>query len=428
MLTVEEALRKILDAVDVLGVETVPLLDAQGQVLAEDVISSVAVPPLDNSGMDGFALIAADTKGASENHPVTLKVIDTVTAGDLPRKTVKSGTAVRIMTGAPIPPGADAVVQFENTDDAQRKISGPSGQINILVAAKPGDHIRRAGGDIIKGQTILKKGAVIRPSEIGLMAAAGYAEVKVIRRPVVAVLSTGNELVEIGQELPEGKIYNSNTYSIASLVKRYGCVPKILGIARDDEKDLKNKLLRAQDADMLLTTGGVSMGDYDMVRDMLEKGGEMVFWKVRVKPGKPLAFGKIKGADKDGRPRLIPHLGLPGNAAACMVSFELFVRPALLKMMGKTIYTKPSVEAVLEDSIVNDGGGRRVYDRAIVRRQNGHYSARLTGPQGSNVLSSMALANGLVVIPEEVTKVNKGDKVQALMLDWNEEVNLPGKD
>ncbi|MGD1119779.1 MAG: molybdopterin molybdotransferase MoeA, partial [Dehalococcoidales bacterium] len=246
---------------------------------------------------------------------------------------------------------------------------------------------------------------------------------RVIRRPVVAVLSTGNELVEIGQPLPPGKIYDSNSYSINSLVKRYGCIPKNLGISRDEEKELLGKLKQAQDADMLLTTGGVSMGDYDMVKDILERDGEMVFWKVRVKPGKPLAFGKIKGKDKSGHPRSIPHLGLPGNAVSCMVSFELFVRPALLKMMGKTNFVKPTVPAILEDSVINDAG-RRIYDRAIIQRRNGHYYARLTGPQGSGILTSMSLANGLVLIPEEKSVVNKGETVQALMLDWNEEVNI----
>jgi molybdopterin molybdotransferase len=255
-----------------------------------------------------------------------------------------------------------------------------------------------------------------------VMASVGLSRVKVVRRPVVAVLSTGNELTEVGEPLPEGKIYDSNAYSIAALVKRYGCIPRVLGIARDDEAELVSKLKEASDADMLLTTGGVSMGDYDMVKDILARDGQIVFWKVKVKPGKPLAFGKIKGKAKDGRERSIPHLGLPGNAVSCMVSFELFVRPALLKMMGKTVFTKPSVEAIAEDTLFNKEG-RRLYDRAIVERRDGHYYARLTGPQGSGMLTSMSRANGLVVIPEGVT-IQKGETVQALMLDWNEEVNI----
>jgi molybdopterin molybdotransferase len=194
-----------------------------------------------------------------------------------------------------------------------------------------------------------------------------------------------------------------------------------LGIALDNEESLLEKLKQAQDADMLLTTGGVSMGDYDMVKDILARDGEMVFWKVRVKPGKPLAFGKIKGSASNGSTRNIPHLGLPGNAVSCMVSFELFVRPALLKMMGKKAIAKPTVEAILEENVKNNAG-RRIYDRAIVEKRDGHYYARLTGPQGSGILSSMSLANSLVLIPEERKEIKKGETVQALMLDWNEEV------
>jgi molybdopterin molybdotransferase len=421
MLTVEEALKKILAEVHVLEAESVPIMESLGQVLAEDIISNINVPPRDNSAMDGYAVRAEDTKGASKKTPVTLKVIDTVIAGGISQKVVTPGTAIRIMTGASLPKGADGVVQFENTDDIKNKdVSSNQSpkQVKIFTEAKIGQSIRLAGEDIAKGKVILRKGTVIRPAEMGLIASMGRSRIKVTRRPVVAVLSTGNELLEVDKPLTEGKIYNSNTYSIAGLVKRYGCIPKILGIARDNEKDLMQKLKQAQDADMLLTTGGVSMGDYDVVKDILARDGKMVFWKVRVKPGKPLAFGKIKGKNKD-----IPHLGLPGNAASCMVSFELFVRPALLKMMGKSNLVKPTVEAIIENTIVNDAG-RRIYDRAIIEKRDGHYYARLTGPQGSGILRSMSLANGLVLIPEEVKQVKKGDTVQALMLDWNEEVNL----
>ena len=421
MLSVEEALQKILDEVDILEEKTVPILELLGQVLAEDIKSDINVPPLDNSAMDGYAVRSGDTVGASEKTPKYLRVIDTVMAGSISKKEVIPGTAVRIMTGAPVPGGADSVVQFEKTDEEKHKQSSPDEpvtQVGILSEARPGLNIRRAGEDIARGTIALKKGTVIRASEIGLMASLGYGRVKVIRRPVVAILSTGNELVELDKPLPEGKIYDSNGYSIASLVKRYGCIPRMLGIARDDEKSLVSKLKQAQDADMLLTTGGVSAGDYDMVKDILARDGQMVFWKVRVKPGKPLAFGKIKGRDKS-----IPHLGLPGNAVSCMVSFELFVRPALLKMMGKKNFAKPAVEAIMEDTVKNDAG-RRIYDRAIIERRNGHYYARLTGPQGSGILNSMSLANGLVVISEDRKIVNKGETVQALMLDWNEEVNV----
>jgi molybdopterin molybdotransferase len=426
MLSVEEALQKILDAVNVLEAESVPIMESLGQVLAEDIISDINVPPWDNSAFDGYAVRAEDTRGASEKTPKTLKVIDTVIAGGISQKEVVPGTAIRIMTGAPLPRGADSVVQFEDTDDAKNKDASSNQspeQVNVFTETKTGQSIRHAGEDISRGKIVLKKGTVIRPAEIGLAASMGRNRLEVIRRPVVAVLSTGDELVEIDKPLTEGKIYNSNTYSIASLVKRYGCIPKILGIARDNEKELVKKLKQAQDADMLLTTGGVSMGDYDMVKDILARDGEMVFWKVRVKPGKPLAFGKIKGKDKNGKAKSIPHLGLPGNVTSCMVSFELFVRPALLKMMGKSNLLKPTVTAIIENTVKNDAG-RRIYDRAIIEKRDGHYYARLTGPQGSGILTSMSLANGLVLIPEETEMVNKGDTVQVLMLDWNEEVNI----
>jgi molybdopterin molybdotransferase len=426
MLSVEEALEKILHEINILEEETVPLLDSLGQVLAEDIISDINVPPLDNSAMDGYAVRSQDTKGASSNSPIFLRVIDTVLAGSISRQEVVAGTAVRIMTGAPVPRGADSVVQFENTDKEPRQTSTANqtaSEVGILSEAKPGLNVRRAGETIARGATALRKGTVLRPAEIGLIASLGRSRVRVTRRPVIAVLATGNELTEINQPLPEGKIYNSNTYSIASLVKRYGGIPKILGIALDDEKELASKLKQVQDADMLLTIGGVSVGDYDIVKDILARDGEMVFWRVRVKPGKPLAFGKIKGKSKNGHSKLIPHLGLPGNSVSCMVSFELFVRPAMLKMMGKKNFAKPTVEAIMEDSVRNDEG-RRLYDRAIIERRDGYYYARLTGPQGSGILTSMSQANGLVIIPEDRKEVNKGEVVQVLMLDWNEEVNL----
>ncbi len=421
MLSVEEALTKILDEIEVLGEESVGILDSRGQVLAQDIVSNINVPPHNNSAMDGFAVIAADTAGASETNPVILKVTGTVIAGDVAQKAVVPGTAIRIMTGAPVPPGADAVVQFEHTDEEKRKQNNnkPDSAIGILVEAKQELNIRKAGESICKGTLALRKGTVIRPAEIGVMASLGYPEARVIRRPVVAILSTGNELTELGQPLPEGKIYDSNLYSIASLVREYGCIPRILGIARDEEPAIMEKLEQARDADILLTTGGVSMGDYDMVKDILDRDGKILFWKVRVKPGKPLAFGRIKS--RNGKS--VPHMGLPGNAVSCMVSFELFVRPALMKMMGKTNLSKPFVEAITEDALANTSG-RRLYDRAIVKRRNGDYYARLTGPQGSGILTSMSSANALVIIPEEMKQIEKGNKVQALMLDWNEAFNL----
>jgi len=418
MIGVEQALNKILNYVDVLEDEQSPILDCLGQVLAEDVYSSLNVPPLDNSAMDGYAVQSRDTRGASRESPRFLRVIGTVSAGSIAECEVEPGTAVRIMTGAPIPKGADSVVIFEDTDETQRQ--GASTEIGILRQAEAGLNIRRAGEDITQGSIVLSQGAVLRPSEVGVLASLGRTTVRVIRRPTVAILATGDELVDINQPLPTGKIYNSNTYSLAALVRRYGGIPKILGIALDSEHSVVARLCQGLDADMLITTGGVSAGDYDVVKDVLAKQGEISFWTVRMKPGKPLAFGTIKGVSKAGIARNIPHLGLPGNPVSSMVTFELFVRPAILKMMGKKNLTKPTIEAVVENSVVNRDR-RRIFARVIVEKRRGQYFARLTGPQGSGILTSMTLANGLMVIPENKTEVVAGDIVQVMMLDWREE-------
>ncbi len=418
MISVEEALQRVLSHASVLEEEETPILEALGQVLAEDVVSDIDIPPLDNAAMDGYAVRAADIGDAGPAAPRLLRVIDTVIAGSVSDKTVAPGTAIRIMTGAPVPAGADSVVRFEDTDETRR--SPGSGEIGILCKISPGLNIRKAGEDVSRGQVVLRKGTVVRPAEVGVLASLGRTTARVIRRPVVAVLATGNELVALGQPLPPGKIYNSNSYSVAALVRRYGGIPMILGIALDSEDSLVDKLRRGLDADMLITSGGVSAGDYDMVKDVLAREGEITFWTVRMKPGKPLAFGTIRGLDKGGRPRSIPHLGLPGNPVSSMVTFEVFARPAMLKMMGKKNLDRPTVPVVLEDRVVNSDG-RRVFARALVTRRDGRYYARLTGPQGSGILTSMSLANGLVIIPEDRPEAVAGEVVQAIMLDWNED-------
>ncbi len=424
MISVEQALEKILAYVDILEEEERPILDCLGQVLAEDIYSSIDVPPLDNTAMDGYAVQSRDTLNATKESPRFLSVIDTVAAGYISECELKPGTAIRIMTGAPIPKGADSVVQFENTDELTRRESATGQQlpteIGILCEAEAGLNIRRAGEDITKGSIVLSKGVTIRPSEVGVLASLGHSKVMVIRRPVIAILATGDELVALNQPLPLGKIYNSNTYSVAALVLRYGGIPRILGIALDSEDSLVARLRQGLDADMLVTTGGVSAGDYDVVKDILAKEGEIAFWTVRMKPGKPLAFGTIRGGSKAGIVRNIPHLGLPGNPVSSMVTFELFVRPAILKMMGKENLAKPTIEAVLEDSVVNSDG-RRILARAVVKERDGKYFARLTGPQGSGILTSMSSANGLVIIPEDKARMEAGNVVRVMMLDWSEE-------
>jgi molybdopterin molybdotransferase len=418
LISVEQALEKVLEHIEVLGAEEAPILGCLGQVLAEDVFSEINIPPLDNSAMDGYAVRAADTKGASRKSPRILRVIGTAVAGSIPKSKVEAGTAVRIMTGAPIPKGADAIVRFEDTDQSERK---DASEVGILVEAKLGQEIRRAGEDIAKGALVLEKGTLIRPAEVGVLASLGRSSVKVIRRPIVAILATGDEVVDITQSLPQGKIYNSNSYSLAALVMRYGGIPRILGIASDVENSLINRLHLGFDADMLVTSGGVSLGDYDIVRDVLAKEGEVVFWRVRQKPGKPLAFGMIRALAEGGGVKKIPLFGLAGNPVSAMINFELFARPAMLKMMGHKKLDKPVIEAIMEEPIKNSDG-RRIFARAVVQKRDGKYFARLTGPQGSGILTSMTLANGLVIVSEDRPGVKKGDSVPVIMLDWGEEV------
>lgn len=418
MISVEEALERILSYVDVLPTEEKPLLEALGQVLAEDVVAGFDIPPLDNTAMDGYAVRAADTSGASAEAPASLNVIGEVAAGYLFDGSVAPGTAVRIMTGAPVPAGADAIVPFEETDEPFEK--APAGTkrlqatVRVFKEALPGANIRRAGEDIRSGQPVVGRGAVLRPSEVGVLASLGKATVKVVRRPVVAVLSTGDELVEAGRPRPEGGIYDSNAYSVGALIARYGGVPRLLGIARDTVEALTAKINEGLDADMLITSAGVSKGDYDIVKDVLAREGEIAFWTVAMKPGKPLAFGCFYSGG-----RRVPHIGLPGNPVSSMVAFELFGRPAMMKMMGKADWRRPVVRAIAEERVVNRDDPRVFFARCIVTERDGRYYASLTGPQSSGMLTSMVYANGLTVIPAEVDEVEVGEEIDVIMLDWS---------
>jgi molybdopterin molybdotransferase len=423
VISVEEALAKILSHVEVLEPERRPILDCLGQVLAEGVYSAIDIPPLDNSAMDGYAVRAEDTRGASKSSPKILAVIAEVAAGSMSAEEVKPGMAVRIMTGAPLPQGADAVVRFEETDEVDRRSSGADlSQIGILRQVDEGSNVRHRGEDVAKGELVLKRGGVLRPSEVGVLASLGYSTGLVIRRPVVSVLATGDELVDIEQPLLLGKIYNSNTYTIAAEVLRYGGVPKVLGIGRDSIQSLTERIDQGLDADMFVTSGGVSLGDYDVVKDVLAKRGEITFWTVCMKPGKPLAFGVISRT-KNGKEKKVPLLGLPGNPVSSMVTFEQFARPAILKMMGKNNLAKPTIQAIIEGDVGNTDG-RRIFARVIVTKRGDKYHACLTGPQGSGILTSMAKANGLAIIPENTKGIKAGDMVLVQMLDWSEEVSL----
>ena len=415
MISVEDALERILSHVRRLEPEHRPLLDTLGQLLAEDVAAGFDIPPLDNTAMDGYAVRAADTEGAGEANPVRLRVTGDLAAGYLFEGEVTPGTAVRIMTGAPIPRGADAIVPFEETDEAssgapRSQLAGDERWVQVLKAAAPAANIRRAGEDVRRDAPVMPQGTLLGPAQIGVLASLGRETVPVYRRPVVAILSTGDELLDLGEPIAPGKIYDSNAYSVAAMVREAGGVPKRLGIASDTVEALTAKLRQGLDADMLITSAGVSRGDFDVVKDVLAKEGEIDFWTVRMKPGKPLAFGAFPSGD-----RRVPHIGLPGNPVSSMVTFELFGRPAVYKMLGRADWERPRVRALAEERIVNTDG-RRVYARAILTEREGRYYASLTGPQGSGILTSMALANALAVVPEHVPAIEPGDEVECLLL------------
>ena len=418
MISVEDALERILAHVGRLEPEDRPLLDTLGQLLAEDVAAGFDIPPLDNTAMDGYAVRAADTEGAGEASPVRLRVTGDLAAGYLFEGEVTPGTAVRIMTGAPIPRGADAIVPFEETDEGstgsagapRSQVEGDERWVQVLKAAELAANIRRAGEDVRRDAPVMPQGTLLGPAQIGVLASLGRETVRVYRRPVVAILSTGDELLDLGQPIAPGKIYDSNAYSVAAMVREAGGVPKRLGIASDTVEALTAKLREGLDADLLITSAGVSRGDFDVVKDVLAKEGEIDFWTVRMKPGKPLAFGAFPSGD-----RRVPHIGLPGNPVSSMITFELFGRPAVYKMLGRSDWERPRVRALAEERIVNTDG-RRVYARAIVSERDGRYYASLTGPQGSGILTSMALANALAVVPEHVPAIEPGDEVECLLL------------
>jgi len=416
VISVEEALDKILGFIEVLEMEERPLLDSLGQVLAEDVYAPFDVPPQDNSAMDGYAVKVSSIVGASYEQPKILRVVGEIAAGCVSDSKVEPGTAVRIMTGAFVPRGADAVIPFEDTDEVDRKRTLVSGaEIGIRVCLPRGSNIRQRGEDIAKGELVMKQGKLLRPAEIGVLASLGKGRVSVIRRPVVGILATGNEVLEIDHPLLPGKIYNSNSYSLAAQVLRYGGVPKLLGIAPDDVEQLAIAVRHSLNCDMLVTSGGVSLGDYDVVKQVLADEGHVSFWTVSMKPGKPLAFGMFKRGDG----KKVPHLGLPGNPVSSMITCEVFARPAIFKMMGRNNLAKPNITAVMEDSVKNRDG-RRIFARVIVSRRDGKYFARLTGHQGSGILTSMTKANGLAVIPEGTKEVKPGAVVEVMAFDWDE--------
>lgn len=412
-LTVAEALDAILAGVSILPAEQVSLLDALGRVLAEPIIAQDNLPPFANSAMDGYALRAADGQQASKSSPINLQVLGDIAAGSVPQVTLTEGTAARIMTGAPLPPGADAVIPVEDTNEPWREAERPlPTTINIHRAVQKDDYVRYPGEDIEAGTTVLQVGHQIRPQEIGVLASLGVSQVKVVKRPLVGILATGDELIPISEALTPGKIRNSNGYAQTAQVLALGAVPLPLGIARDTEADVQAKLQVGveADVDLIISSAGVSVGAYDVVKAVLEQEGQVGFWRVRMRPGKPLAYGKYKG---------IPYLGLPGNPVSAMVSFERFARAAILKMGGRN-WKRPLIPVTIQEEIYSDG--RESYIRAVVQRDDQGYIAITTGSQGSHIMTSLVKANALVIVPEGTKHVVAGQQLTALMLDWPETV------
>ncbi len=423
MISIEEALSLILKNGRPLPADESALDDALGLVLAADIISRDAIPSFNNSAMDGYAVQAADIASATPEKPVPLKVVGDVKAGDVAGVAVETGQAVRIMTGAPVPVGADAVIRVEDTmtEAGQERAAfehgtGASDSLSPILALRSipaGRNVRLAGEDVKPGETVLVAGQTLGPADIGLLASLGFPKVNVYRRPHVAVITTGDELLEIDQPLEPGKIRNSNAYSLAAQIKQAGAIPVRYGIAADTPaaaRELFNQALA--ECDVLLTTGGVSVGEYDYVKDVLaDIGAAKVFWGVAQKPGKPLGYWTFKDR----------HIfGLPGNPVAAMVSFEEYVRPLLRRLMGQGLLFRPAVTGVLVSN-VRKRPGRVHIIRVQVEKKGAKYLVDSTGPQGSGILRSMVLADGLAFIPAELELMPAGSEVTVHLITHPED-------
>ncbi|WP_432821503.1 molybdopterin molybdotransferase MoeA [Trichloromonas sp.] len=392
----EDARTLILAQVRPLAVERVDLLDAVGRAIAEPLDAGLDMPRFDNSAMDGYAVRAEDCQPGT-----VLPVIGYIPAGGRAEPALRPGCAVKIMTGAPLPPGADAVVPFEETDSGDAAVT-------IHGKVKAQDHIRFRGEDITAGQRVMEAGTTLRPAEISLLASFGCARVAVYGRPKVAILSTGDELVELGQPLTDETIINSNSWSLAAAVKEAGAEPVMLGIARDNLESLREKLTAGLTCDALITSAGVSAGDRDLVREVLEElGVQQLFWKIDIKPGRPTAFG-MKGA--------VPVFSLPGNPVSSMITFEEFARPALLKMMGHRQVLKPLIKATLKQP-VKKKPGRTHFMRVTVFAENGELVVASSGDQNTGILRTMLRANAIAILSAERERYEAGEEIQIHLLD-----------
>ncbi|MBT8202231.1 MAG: molybdopterin molybdotransferase MoeA [Acidimicrobiia bacterium] len=407
MRPLEEAQRQVLETVRVLPVVETALADCLGLVLAEDVRATHPIPPFDNSAMDGYAVRAADVEAV----PVTLTVVEDVAAGRAPDRSVGSGEAIKIMTGAPMPPGADTVIRVEDTEQAGDRVT-------ISVGAPAGTSVRRAGGDIAAGAMVAQAGTRLGPNHLGVLASVGAARPRVYRRPTVAVLSTGDEVVPYETaELAPGQIRGTNGLVLVSVLRELGVEVLDLGIVGDNADELRAALARgSREADAIVTSGGVSMGEYDLVKAVLGELGGVEFWQVAMQPGKPFAFGIIDGT---------PLFGLPGNPVSVFVAFEQFVRPALLHMMGSPRLFRPHLPAVLDEA-VSTNPAKTVFVRVVVTWEDGRARASTSGGQDSNVLSALAAADALAVIPVGIGDVPAGGAVSLEMFRYPEDRGLSG--
>jgi len=401
MQTVAGAQQRILDGISPLRTERIPLNEALGRVLAVAVVSRRTLPPFDNSGMDGYAVRWRDTQGATASHPVELPVHGESRAGAAPGRALERGTAMRIMTGAPMPEGADAVVRYEDTDSGRDRVQ-------VHVAVTHGTNVRHAGEDMNPGDEILTAGRRLRPADLAACAALGNPWLEVHRRPRVAVVSTGDELVDVDREPGPGQIVDSNAVAIAAAVREAGGEPVRIGIARDTVVDLRRALGEAARCDLIVSSAGVSMGDHDHVRDVVDEMGSMGFWRVAMRPGKPLAVGVVQG---------VPFIGLPGNPVSSQVTFELFARPAVLALQGATEVHRRRISArALQD--MDKPEGLETFHRGVLTPA--HHSelpgVRLTGPQGSGIMRSLVIADCLIALPAAGEHIAAGTVVEIIPL------------
>jgi len=399
-----DAARRILAEVRRQPALRVPLDDALDSVLAEDIVSPLDIPPWANAAMDGYAVRGNDVAGASDERPVRLRVVEHIPAGAFPTRTLGPGECARIFTGAPVPGGADTVVRQEDTDLGTERVT--------IVSDRDRDsNIRPAGEDIQRGATVLESGTVLGAAQLGVLASLAVAHPLAYRRPRVAILGGGDEIVDVDQpeEILSGrKIASSNTHTLVALVRKAGGEPVNLGIARDTPESLREHLGLALDCDLLVTSAGISVGEHDYVRAVLDElGAEQGFWRIRMRPGAPVGFGRVRG---------IPWIGLPGNPVSTMVTFELFVRPAIRKMSGHALPFRRSVPVTLAEPVFLKPKLQH-FLRGVVTQGPDRVTARLTGPQGSGLLTSMARANALLVIPEGQFESATGTGIQAILLD-----------